>query len=364
MPASRLTRLAQVLAQEGVPAALLNAPITMDYMTGFAEGAHERFLALAIHQSGRVTLICPALSVSQAQRVGIEDVRGWRDGENPYALLTQLFDEWSINHGPVAVDDEYWAKHLLAMQQAAPNVRFVSAGNLVSQIMRQKDEEELALLRYAGGIVDAVWSEAAEWLQAGLSEREVEQRIRTAVTDQGGIPTFCSVGSGPAGAEPHHLNDDRVLVPGDVVVLDFGAEYRGYQADITRTFAISRADDEQESVYQTVYRAHMAALTAARIGAIPADVDATARQVIEEAGFGEFFVHRTGHGIGRRVHEAPDIAAYNRDPLREGDCFSIEPGIYLPGRFGVRLENIATAGPRSGISLNAPISPEMPVLGA
>jgi len=363
MPAPRLARLAQVLAQEGVQAALLNAPITMDYMAGFAEGAHERFLALAIHQTGKVALICPALSVNQAHRVGIEDVRGWRDGEDPYALLTQLFHEWNIGQGPVAVDDEYWAKHLLEMQQTAPRVAFVPAGKLVGQVLRQKDEEELALLRHAGGIVDAVWSDAAGWLGAGLSEVEVEQRIRAAVAEKGGIPTFCSVGSGPAGAEPHHLNDGRVLVPGDVVVLDFGAEYQGYQADITRTFAVSHAGDDEQAVYQTVYRAHMAALSAARIGAIPAEVDAAARRIIDEAGFGEFFVHRTGHGIGRRVHEAPDIAAYNHDPLRAGDCFSIEPGIYLPGRFGVRLENIATAGPDGGISLNAAISPDLPVIG-
>ncbi|MBX3097124.1 MAG: aminopeptidase P family protein [Fimbriimonadaceae bacterium] len=359
---TRTDRLASALTAAKVDVALLNAPITMDYMTGFGEGAHERFLALAIHCSGSVALICPALSATQATRAGITDVRGWRDGEDPYTILTGLMKDWGAENGHIAVDDEYWAKHLLLMQRTLPHAKFETAGEYVSQLMRQKDAAEIDLLRKAASVVDEVWEEVRGWLAPGQTELQIEAHVRGLVSGKGAKPTFCSVGSGPAGAEPHHLNDERMLIPGDIVVIDFGCDWHGYQADITRVAAISHAEDDEKKVYQTVYAAHMAGVKAAKIGAIPAEVDTACRKVIEDAGYGEFFVHRTGHGIGRRVHEAPDIASYNTSPLQEGDCFSIEPGIYLPGRFGVRLENIVTAGSLSGVSLNTAIDAELPVV--
>ena len=353
MPNDRIAALAAALEEASVDAFLAWSPVTMGYLHGLSENAHERFLALAISAKGEVRLIAPALSETQARRAGIEDVRPWKDGDDPLAHVRELARDWNLDAAIVAVDDEMPAKMLIEIQDVLPRTNFRPGGPLASSLMRRKSPEELDLLLRAGRIADETWDAVFPTIQAGQTEREVARRLYAEMEARGGTPTFAIVATGPNGAEPHHLSDDTPLKEGDVVILDFGCSLEGYQSDITRTVAVGAASEEAGRVYATVLAAHRAGRAAVRAGATAGSVDAAARAVIEEAGYGEAFFHRLGHGIGQRGHEEPNIVGGSPTVLVPGDCFSIEPGIYLAGRFGVRIENIVAATADGHQSMNA-----------
>ena len=360
----RMTRLANRLQQEGFDAYLAWSPVTMGYLADFFEDAHERFLALAISATGDYHLVCPALTVNQAERIGLKNVSGWRDGEDPLALFKAIADRWNLSVGIVAVDPEFPARHLLALQGLLPTTLFKNGEALISDLMRRKDPAEIDAMKRAARIADDAWIEIQKELRPGITEREVAKRLSELMAERGGRPTFSIVAAGAGGAEPHHLSDDTVIASGDVVILDFGCEVDGYQSDITRTVAIGEPDPEARKVYETVMAAHLAGREAIATisGVTGANADAAARAIITDAGYGEFFNHRLGHGIGMNGHEAPNLIASNTEPLVSGDCFSIEPGIYLPGRFGVRIENIYTFDGTGPISLNDEPSATLTVL--
>lgn len=329
------------------------SPISMGYLAGFFEGGGERFLLLAVRSTGEMRMICPALSQVQAQRCGISDVRAWRDGEDPLEHFRELTRDWDLRAARIAVDDDMPAAMLLAMQGVLPAALFVPGQAILGGIMRRKDPQELDLLRAAAQIADAAYERILPQIRVGMKEVELEAVIVGEMQRLGGKPTFCIVATGANSAEPHHLSDETPLGNGDVVILDFGCSLGGYQSDITRTLALGLADPEAERVYEIVFAAHMAGRAAAGPGVPAQEVDRAARSVIEAAGFGEFFMHRTGHGIGLRGHEEPFIIEGNDRPLEPGDCFSVEPGIYLPGRFGIRIENIVNITDSGSESLNA-----------
>jgi Xaa-Pro dipeptidase len=239
------------------------------------------------------------------------------------------------------------------MQATLPAALFKPGQVVLSKLMRNKDEDELALMRKAGKIADDAFDAVLPQIRAGMTELQLDQLLQDEMRRFGGKPAFCIVASGAAGAEPHHLSDESVIQNGDVVVLDFGCDVEGgYKSDITRTVCIGRASEEAKKVYDTVYRAQAAGRAAARSGVAAQEVDRAARKVIDDAGYGEFFVHRTGHGIGMRGHEEPYMVEGNTDLLEPGQCFSVEPGIYLPGKFGVRIENIVAATGSGHESMN------------
>lgn len=362
MTPKRISAFSKAMQDAGVDAYFASTAVSMGYLHGFHEEGHERFLTLAISATGQVRLICPALSETQAKRTGIEDVRTWVDGEDPLAHLQQLAADWDLTSGILAVDDAMQARQLLQIQATLPAALVKSGGPILSSLMKVKEQEELDLLRKSGQIADDAYLDIIPQLKAGLTEKQIARIIGDALTAHGGTPTFCIVGAGPNGAEPHHLTDDTVVKDGDVLILDFGCDYQGYQSDITRTVGIGNVDPEAHKIYDIVYRAHMAARNAAKAGVSGAEVDAAARKVIEDAGFGPYFMHRTGHGIGTQVHEEPNIVSTNKEPLVAGNCFSVEPGIYLAGRFGVRIENIYAATTTGGQSMNADPSPTLLVL--
>lgn len=355
----RLDRLASVLGREGVDAIFFSSPISMGYLHGFFEGGGERFLILALHRDGRTRMICPALSAVQAVRCGIADVRGWRDGEDPMAHFAELAQDWNLRTAVVAIDDDMPASYLLAMQTALPAALFRTGQSLLAELMRVKDAAELDQLRLAGAIADESLEAALAVLRPGITEIEIERALSTEMQRRGATPAFAIVAAGANAAEPHHHSDDTCVEAGDVVILDFGCNLGGYLSDITRTVALGDPGDEARKVYGIVYRAFMAGRDAIRAGVTAQEVDRRARKVIDDAGYGEFFIHRTGHGIGMRVHEEPFIIEGNTQVLAPGNCFSVEPGIYLPGRFGVRIENIVTVTADGHESLNAEPAPEI-----
>lgn len=360
---NRLERLAAELQSSGMDAIFLCTPISMGYLKGFREGGGERFLTLAIRADGSIRMICPALSATQAQRTGIEDVRGWKDGEDPMRHFRDLASDWNLRSAIIAVEDDMPAHMLLPMQEALPAALFKQGQEVIARLMRVKDAGELELMRRAGKIADDAFPAGLRAIRPGATEVEVEEAILSEMRRLGGVPTFCIVATGAMGAEPHHHSDDTRIAEGDVIVLDFGCSVEGYLSDITRTVACGEPSEEARKIYDIVYRAHRAGRDAIRPGVPCQDVDRAARKVIEDAGYGEFFMHRTGHGIGSRGHEEPFIIEGNTLPLAPGHCFSVEPGIYLPGRFGVRIENIVACTENGHESLNEEPSPTLASAG-
>lgn len=336
----RIGRLAAELKSAGLDAFFAWSPVTMEYLHGYGEGAGERFLTLAVNAEGSVRMICPALSETQARRAGIDDVRSWRDGEDPVEHFRELASDWNLRSAIVGVDDELPAQMLLRMQEALPAALFKTGSRVTSALMRVKEERELEWMRKAARIADDSLAAGLAALRAGATEAQVADALTEEMRRRGGKPAFCIVAAGANGAEPHHLSDDTVIQKGDVVVMDFGCTVEGYYSDITRMAAVGEASDEANRIYDIVLASHKAARDAIRPGVSAESIDAAARRVIDDAGYGEFFMHRLGHGIGMRGHEDPNMVEGNSHNLEVGNCFSVEPGIYLEGKFGVRIENI------------------------
>lgn len=363
MSSTEKTReLGRVLVDAGVGGYLAHSSVQVAYLTGFNEGPGERFSALVVGQSGDYVLICPALSVNQARRSGVEELRGLMDGQDVEPVVREVFEKLGVS-GVVGIDDMFPGIHLLTLQSGFGDIEFRAGGRLYGELSRTKSAEEARLLDATGAAADASYDRILALLKVGMSERDVDSLLREGMAMEGGSPAFSIVAAAGNGAECHHGTDDTVIREGDVVIMDFGCDVGGYKSDITRTVSFGEATEEQRSVYRIVYEAHMAARAAIRPGVTAGSIDAAARGVIESAGYGEYFVHRTGHGLGREVHEEPYIVPGSDQVLKEGDVFSIEPGIYIPGRFGVRIENIVMVTSDGHHSFNADPPSEMPVVG-
>lgn len=351
--------MADQLQDQGMDAIVMSTPIAMGYLHGFFESSHERFMGMMVRANGDFAMICPSLSASQAERCGIERVLSWGDGVDPMTLFAQVASEWGLKSGVIAVDEYMPAMFLLAMQQTLPAALFKGSGSVLANLTRIKSREELDALTAAAKIADDTYVEILNVIKPGMTELEIQQIIEDGMRRRGGKPTFCIVAAGAGSAEPHHLNQNRPVAAGELLLLDFGCELEHYQSDITRCLVFGAATDRQREIYRIVYESHMAGRRAIRPGVTGADVDAAARNVIADAGYGEQFVHRLGHGIGMNGHEEPNLVNTNTGPLEVGNCFSVEPGIYLPGEFGVRIENIVTVIADGHDSFNAEPAAEL-----
>jgi Xaa-Pro aminopeptidase len=360
----RLNRFRAILADGGIDCYLACMPISMGYLAGFFESGGERLLVLAVRPEGEPAMIVPALSKTHASATGIQDIRSWSDGEDPYKLFEDLSNEWRLQTAVIGVDDETPACYLLEMQRVLPAALFKCAGDEMALLRKRKSAEELALMRRAAHIADAAVGDVLASAPLGKTETAIASIINSAMTDRGGSPTFCIVAAGANGAEPHHVSGRGELKYGDVVVMDWGCSLEHYLSDTTRTICVGRASDEAKAVYRIVREAHMAAREVVRPGIACEEVDKAARAVIEAAGYGEYFIHRTGHGIGLMGHEPPHMVKGSVSLLEEGQCFSVEPGIYLPGRFGVRIENIVAVTSDGHESLNSEPAIELIEVGA
>lgn len=349
---SRLAKLSSELSNQNLDCLLLSSPQTMGYAHGLFEDGHERLLTLAIRASGEVCLLGPALSETSAKECGIGTIKTYTDGQSPMDLFADFADDWDLRTSVIAVDPVLRADLLLGMQHVLPAALFRSADSVLGKVMGQKDEAEIEALRASGEIVDTIYRELLTWLKPGQTENEIAGRIRSMMLERGGNPLFCIVGGGPGSAEPHHANCDRPVEHGEALLLDFGCVYKGYCSDITRVIHFGPAPQRVRDVYSAVFQAHHAGVNAIRPGIETGEVDLVARNVLESHGYGEFFVHRLGHGIGMSVHELPNLSPGNETIMEPGHCFSIEPGVYLPGEFGIRLENIYACGSDGVIHIN------------
>ncbi len=348
---ARLDRARGRLAEAGL-AGLVAAPgPDLAYLAGWSPLPLERLVALVLPAEGEPRLLVPELerpgALASPAGEALE-IRGWRDGEDPHALLAQL-----LPRGRVAISDAAWAAHVLRLQRERPDVVFEGLGEALPLLRAVKDPEELEALRRVARAADAAFADVLGSRFAGRRELDLAADVAEALRAHGHERVeFTIVGSGPNGASPHHEAGERRIEPGDAIVLDFGGRMAGYCSDITRTVVVGEPGPELARVHEVVRAAQQAGVEAVRPGVACEAVDRAARAVIEEAGFGEAFVHRTGHGIGLDVHEPPYIVAGNATPLEPGMTFSVEPGIYLAGRFGVRIEDIVAVTPEGVERLN------------
>lgn len=304
------------------------------YFTGSWASSHERLTALVLPAHGEPTIVAPQTDIASLRVPGVS-VTGWQDGEDPYALVRD-----ALEPGTVGIGAELTADHVFRLQALLDDT--VEATSALAEVFMVKDEHEIEQLAFAGHAIDRVHARVPELLQPGKTEREVAAELEKLILEEHDAVDFIIVGSGPNGANPHHDFSDRVLAHGDSVVVDIGGTVgAGYHSDCTRTYQVGEiTDPEYLRAYDVLRTAQQAALDAVRPGVKAGDVDAAARDIITQAGFGQWFTHRLGHGIGLAVHEEPYLVRGSRTVLREGMTFSIEPGIYKPGEWGMRIEDI------------------------
>ncbi|HEY7199988.1 MAG TPA: aminopeptidase P family protein [Candidatus Dormibacteraeota bacterium] len=351
--AGRMTRAADAARAAGLAGVLVTPGPDLLYLTGYAPVAITERLTMLVIAPGRdPAMIVPTLErpdaevAPSARALRIVD---WLDGSDPYAKAARLLDAG----GRYAISDSAWAMHALGLQEQVPDATCVSMTRALPMLRAIKGEDELERLTNAGAAADAAYLAILRVRFAGRRETEIGADLAELLREHGHSEVdFTVVGSGPNGANPHHEIGERVIETGDMVVLDFGGIVAGYGSDTTRTVHVGEPTEEERRVHEIVVRAQQAGFEAVRPGVACQDVDRAARQVIEDAGYGERFIHRTGHGIGLTTHEPPYIIEGETHPLEPGMCFSIEPGIYLPGRFGVRIEDIVTVTADGGRRLN------------
>ncbi|MGW4163573.1 M24 family metallopeptidase [Streptomyces sp. NPDC004788] len=340
---ARMARAADSAAAAGLAGVLVAPGPDLVYLTGYQPTAiTERLTVLVLAPGQDPVLVVPTLEAPDAAKAAgaaALTLRDWTDGKDPYAVTAPLLDV----SGRFGVSDNAWAMHLLGLQQTLPDTSYVSLTEALPMLRAVKDEAELARIATAGAAADAAYGEILKVRFAGRKETEVAADLAALLMEFGHSQVdFTVVGSGPNGANPHHEAGDRTIERGDMVVLDFGGLKHGYGSDTTRTVHVGEPTDEERRVHDLVREAQQAGFEAVRAGAACQDVDRAARKVITDAGYGEYFIHRTGHGIGVTTHEPPYMIEGEELPILPGMCFSIEPGVYLPGRFGVRIEDIVT----------------------
>ncbi len=348
----RLDRVREQLRANGVDVLLLGPSADLYYLTGFDAHLSERLNLLVVPVEGSPSLVVPVL---EAPLIGdarsLVEVHTWVDHEDPQALAAKVIGP--LDGKQVAVGNQLWSAFLLRLQQRVPNGSWREASPLMRPLRMVKDEAEIALMTEVSRLTDEAWEEFIGGPPlSGLTEREALRRLVDLTAARGLSDIWGICASGPNAASPHHATGSRTIRDGDAVLFDWGGKREGYQSDVTRTIAIGDPGEEFRHVYDVVLRANQATLDAVRPGVPLQDLDRTARRLISEAGYGEAFIHRVGHGLGLEVHEEPYLVEGNDLPLEAGMVFSDEPGVYLEGRFGIRIEDTVVCTGDGGMRLN------------
>jgi Xaa-Pro aminopeptidase len=354
----RLTGAVAATDRAGLDALLVGVGPDLRYLTGYEAMPLERLTMLVVRPAEAPRIVVPRLERAAAEaglRTPVE-IATWEETDDPYRLATAGI----AASGRIAVTDTMLAMHLLGIQRAVgADARYSLASAVLRDLRMVKDSDEIALLRQAAHAADRVVAQIAAGPLVGRTEEDVATEVRERLIAEGHeTAMFAIVGSGPNSASPHHEASDRVIRAGEPIVLDIGGTLGGYGSDVTRTLWVTGGDegngpDERfRHLFAVLHAAQSAATAAVRPGVACESIDSTARTIIDAEGYGENFFHRTGHGIGLEGHEEPYLVAGNGLPLRAGMAFSIEPGIYLPGEYGARIEDIVVCGEDGPVVLN------------
>ena len=340
--AARMKRAVEDAVRAGLSGLIVTPGPDLAWLTGYQPHLTERLTMLVLSPDQEPTMLVPLLERRDAEESGsasLISIVDWMDGDSPYEAARAL-----LRHdGQFGISDSAWAMHIIGLEQILPGIGYRAITECLPMLRATKDPRELERLEAAGEAVDAAYNDVIGIRFAGRKETEVASELAGLLRLHGHEQVdFTVVGSGPNGANPHHGAGERLIEPGDTVVLDFGGLVFGYGSDTTRTVSVGESQALTRKVHAIVMQAQQAAVEAVRPGVTCEDIDRVAREVITDAGYGERFIHRTGHGIGMTTHEPPYIVKGESQPLVPGMCFSVEPGIYLPGEFGVRIEDIVT----------------------
>ncbi|MCA1587314.1 MAG: Xaa-Pro peptidase family protein [Chloroflexi bacterium] len=350
----RLRRAGSEAAERAIDALLITPSADYAYLLGYHAPVLERLTCLVIRPDAEPVLILPRLEEPLARHEMAEladavSIVPWDETDDPFRLVQQLL----AGTGRVAVQDQMWARFVLRLRAALDPAWLVEAGPTMSSLRRVKSPDEIDRLRGAARAADAAMQAITAERLSGRAEAEVSARIRDLLLDQGlQSADFAIVASGPNSASPHHEAGERVIQPGDAIVLDIGGTLAAYWSDTTRTAFVGPPPPDFAALYAVLKEAQRAGCDAVRPGVACSEVDSVARGIIEEAGYGDAFIHRTGHGIGMELHEEPYIVASNPEPLQVGYAFSVEPGIYINKEWGARIEDIVVCTETGGERLN------------
>lgn len=339
--ASRLANLRSRMAGEELDVILLSIGADMPWLLGYEAMASERLTMAVVPQEGDVRLVVPQL---EAPRVdtgdGLFEVVAWSETQDPLALVAGFAGDARS----AAIGDHTWARFVIGLQAHAPKLRMQPASRVLAPLRVRKDAAEVALLRETAEAADTVSRALAGERFSGRTEADLARSVGEATVAAGcSRAAFTIVASGPNAASPHHEPGDREMRRGDTVVVDFGGTVGGYHSDTTRTFVVGDPTPEVAAAFEVLAQAQRTGREAALVGAAAGAIDRKTRAVIDDGGYGEHFIHRTGHGIGLEVHEDPYLVEGNDTPIQAGMAFSIEPGIYMPGKWGMRIEDIVVA---------------------
>ena len=357
----RLARVQQAMAVNDVDAVMLSVGHDLPYLTGYHAMPLERLTMLVVPREGIATLVIPRLEGPRvAPHPTVFSMLPWNETDDPVALTAKL----AKGARRVAIGDQLWARFLVELLPHMPNVDWIRAVDVVGPLRRVKTAAEIAALQRAGAAADRVAAQlhAGAIPLIGRTEAQVSADISQRLLDEGhDVVNFAIVAAGENAASPHHHPGNRVIRAGEIVLCDFGGTMADYCSDITRCVFLGQPSPEVSDAYAVLKEAQAASVASAVVGATCESVDAAARDIITAAGYGEYFVHRTGHGIGMEAHEDPYIVSGNTERLEAGHAFSVEPGIYIPGKFGMRLEDIVVATANGPLPMNA-VSHDLVVL--
>lgn len=346
--AGRIERARSSMADRNIDVLLISVGSDLPYLTGYEAMPLER-LTMAVVTANDATLVVPLLEAPRVIDRGVFEILPWAETDDPIEIVRRLMG----SAGQAAIGAQTWARFLVQLQRSLPLVGFTDATAVMSGLRIVKDADEIDLLRRAGAATDRVVSRLRSIRFSGTTEAALARHVMEMTVEEGhDVATFHIVAAGPNAASPHHEPGERVIAPGDCVVVDFGGRLGGYCSDTTRTFHVGEPGAEYAEAFAALQAAQMAGTAAAGPGVAAQDVDRASRRVLVDAGWGEWFIHRTGHGIGLDGHEDPYLVEGNDSVLEPGMAFSVEPGVYMPGRWGMRIEDILVCTADGRESLN------------
>jgi Xaa-Pro dipeptidase len=361
----RIEQLRQSLIENDLPCYLIPPSPDLFYFTGLAKEQSERLFLAAVWPGGPLLFLVPELEASWVRDNVSECILfTWKEGENPYKLVKNLLGACNALTGRVAVGGALSTMHFLRLTEEVAGVTFVDGTPLTAVQRAAKGPEEVEALHESCKIADEIMGVVPSLIKQGVTEKQIAGKILSLFLEKGAVQPWVSVASGPNSSYPHHESGERVISKGDVVMVDTGGIYKGYNSDITRTFFLGPPPEEFLRAYDVILSAQNAAFKQAVEGVVIREVDVAARKAILEKGMLQHVLHRTGHGIGLEVHEPPYVSDVDETRLEPGMSFTIEPGVYFEGEFGIRTEDVVVVSEGKAppkILNSAPKKPELPV---